>query len=306
MAYDMLFPVPDGTMYVASCHMPRLKSARLERDNRVKDGVTGEQPSFAPLDIPLKRTYTSSIVDALYELIQNLEFPPGMRLTEVALARRFGVSKTPIREALMLLEKEGLVTIVPHAGATVTWLSLEDYGQQLFIQDALEVPALQLVAARITTAEAATCGQLVSEIGKMRAARDALRYQQLVIRLHRELFAVARNPRLTSLINSVQRSLRRYHPVFVRPFLENWDREYDIVARRFLHLRSGDPAAAVGVVEQGHAAMLAFARDRVLAQDPAIMPYLNVDRLGEEHAASGYGSDEMEIARVPSSPTARR
>jgi DNA-binding GntR family transcriptional regulator len=265
----------------------------------VKDGATGEHTSYASLDIPLKRTYTSSIVDALYELIQDMEFPPGMRLTEVALAKRFGVSKTPIREALMLLEKEGLVTIVPHAGATVTWLSLDDYGHQLFIQDALEVPALQLVAARITTAEAANCGQLVSEIGKMRAARDALRYQQLVIRLHRELFAVARNPRLTNLINSVQRSLRRYHPVFVRPFMENWDREYDIVARRFLYLRSNDLAAAISVVEQGHAAMLAFARERVLAGDPAILPYLNVDRLGEAHSPSVRPPAEMDIARVP-------
>jgi len=100
----------------------------------VSDVVTHDFIHVTPLDTALKRTYTSTLIDVLYELIQNLELTPGTRLTEAALAKRFGVSKTPVREALMLLEREGLVTIVPHAGATVTWLTLEDYEQQLFIR----------------------------------------------------------------------------------------------------------------------------------------------------------------------------
>ncbi len=251
----------------------------------MSDVVTHDFIHVTPLDTALKRTYTSTLIDVLYELIQNLELTPGTRLTEAALAKRFGVSKTPVREALMLLEREGLVTIVPHAGATVTWLTLEDYEQQLFIQDALELPSLSVIAERLTMAEVAACGQLINEIGRMRAARDAVRYQQLVIRLHRELFGAARYPRLTRLIASIQRSLRRYHPVFVRPFDANWDQEYDIVARRFLHLRNGDPNTAACVVRQGHAAMLAFARERVEVRDPVVMPYLYLDASREDDEA---------------------
>ncbi len=257
----------------------------------MSDVVTHGFTHVAPLNMALKRTYTSTLIEVLYELIQSLELAPGTRLTEAALAKRFGVSKTPVREALLLLEREGLVTIVPHAGATVTWLTVEDYEQQLFIQDALELPSLPMIAERLTMVDAAACGQLITEIGRMRAARDAVRYQQLVIRLHLELFGAARYPRLTQLIAGIQRSLRRYHPVFVRPFDANWDQEYDIVVRRFLHLRDGDPDTAARVVRQGHEAMLAFARERVEVRDPIVMPYLYPGASQEDDEALSRQTD---------------
>src|SRR5690242_10506181 len=94
------------------------------------------------------RTYKSAVYETLYELIQHLELPPGERLVEADLSTRFRVSKTPIREALLMLAKDGLVEVVPHVGATVSWLTLEDYEQNLFILDAIELPALRLVADR--------------------------------------------------------------------------------------------------------------------------------------------------------------
>lgn len=225
----------------------------------------------------VRPTYKTTVFDALYELIQSLELPPGRRLVEADLAARLGVSKTPIREALLLLEKERLVTLKPHVGATVSYLSLDDYEQQLFLQDALELPALALLVARITPEQLDSARALTVEIARAYRARDGAIYHQLVLRLHRELFASVRYARLSDMIDLVLRSIRRYHPVFVRPFPENWGREMETVMRRFEGIRAGDPAGAAAAVRRGHAEMFAFARARVEARDPGVMPYLAPD-----------------------------
>lgn len=231
-----------------------------------------------PLQKEARSTYKTVVFRTLYELIQNLELPPGERLVEADLAARFGVSKTPIREALLLLEQEGLVTLVPHAGATVTWPTLEDYEQQLFIQDALEQPALPLVVERITPQELESCAGLIAAAEDAYARRDAPLYHRMLIRMHGELFAAARYPRLMDLIQVVMHAIRRYHPIFVQPFEENWDREFALVRARFEHVRRGDPAAAAAAVQEGHRDMLAFARQLVEREDRSVMRYLAPQR----------------------------
>jgi DNA-binding GntR family transcriptional regulator len=224
-----------------------------------------------------RRTYKTVIYETLHELIQDLALPPGARLVEADLAARFGISKTPVREALLMLEQENLVTIVAHVGATVTALSIEDYEQQIFLQDALEQPALPRVVQCITPAELAVLDTLIDRIVRAHTLRDARLYHQLVRRMHADLFSAARYPRLMDHIGMVMQALRRYHPLFVQPFAENWNRELAIITQRFAHVRAGNPAAATAVVQQGHVEMLAFARRRVEARDPAVWRYLSIN-----------------------------
>ena len=68
-------------------------------------------------------TQKLAVFDRLARMIVELELPPGTRLIEADLAARLNVSKTPIREALLLLESENLVENNPYQGATVTWLA---------------------------------------------------------------------------------------------------------------------------------------------------------------------------------------
>jgi DNA-binding GntR family transcriptional regulator len=249
--------------------------------------VSAERATLAiePLGRAARSTYKSIVYETLYELIQELVLPPGERLVEADLAARFGVSKTPIREALLLLAEQGLVALVPHAGATVTGLSLEDYEQLLFLQDALEQPALPLVVERITAAELQAGTALMDEIRAAYDERDLRLYHHLVVRMHGELFAAARYPRLTQLIDTIMHPLCRYHPIFVRPDEENLEREVTIVIERFAHVRAGDAAGAAEAVQRGHAAMFAFARRLVEARDPHVMRYLSVRRDRPQPAA---------------------
>lgn len=242
---------------------------------------------IAPLGSLARKTYKVTIFEALYELIQHLELPPGERLVEADLATRFGVSKTPVREALLMLEKERLVTTVPHVGATVTWLSLPDYEQKLFILDALEQPTLQLIHERITPEELEFCRWLIDHITEAFEQGDEPAYVDYVLRMHSQLFAAARYPQLTELVNGMQQSLRRYTKAFVHRYPENWRTELETARQRFAHLYEGDVPAAAAAVQRGHAAILNFARERVAAEDPGVMQYLDPVSLTGETGVEG-------------------
>ena len=90
------------------------------------------------------------VVPALREAIVGNLLAPGERLTEVALAERLGVSRTPVREAFAQLEREGLVTLVPRAGAFVREVTLRDVDEIYTVRAALEGMAVELAARNIT------------------------------------------------------------------------------------------------------------------------------------------------------------
>ena len=219
------------------------------------------------------RTYKGAVFDALSRMIAELELPPGERLVEADLAARFDVSKTPIREAFLLLEAEGLVELAPYIGARVTWMSVGQWEEQLFIFDALEQPALPRVAERISRSEVATARRLVDRLHRYRAAGDSLRYNTMLWEIHRTLFASTGFPRLLQLILDAGRSNgRRYQRVFIHQFDDAWDIERDLIAGRVEGIASHDPAAAAQTVAEGHRRLIELARSR--ADDPRVLPYL--------------------------------
>ena len=231
--------------------------------------------AITPLPASERRTYKITLRNTLYELIQTLQIPPGERLVEADLAGRFGVSKTPVREALLMLESDGLVTTVPHVGATVTWLSLHGYEQELFILDALEQPALSLVSKRISPGELDAGAALVERLRAAYEAGGEEPYISDALELHELLFGAARYPLLTELVSSLQRRLRRHTKAFVHQFPESWATEMQLIEDRFEALRAGKPDEAAAAVQRGHASMFDFIRRRVEAGDPAVLRYLD-------------------------------
>jgi DNA-binding GntR family transcriptional regulator len=226
------------------------------------------------LDQDGPRTYKQRVYRTLYELIQELTIVPGARLVEADLVERFRVSKTPIREALLLLEKDQLVSAIPHVGATVTWLSLAEYEQRLFILDALELPALERVVEMITADDLERCAQIVASITDAYEQLNDVGYTKFVLELHSRLFSAAHYPLLTEMVNQIQESLRRYPKVFIRPFEEEWKLEYETIVERFEHVRRRQPTAAAAAVRERHARLLDAAHARVGARDPRVLPFL--------------------------------
>jgi Bacterial regulatory proteins, gntR family len=110
-----------------------------------------------PDDLPVT-TCKRAAYEAIRDMIVEMEIPPGTRLVESDLATRLRVSKTPIREAIALLETDSLVSIVPYRGATVRWLSRLEVEEQRFLIDAVELPAFPLVVERISRQTMAELG----------------------------------------------------------------------------------------------------------------------------------------------------
>jgi DNA-binding GntR family transcriptional regulator len=219
------------------------------------------------------RTYKNAIYDALAEMIAELELQPGARLVEADLAARFRVSKTPVREVLLLLEADGLVALEPYVGARVTWLSVDQWEELLFIFDALEQPALTRVAERITAREIASVQRLVDRLCRHRADHNSRAYAATMWEVHGKLFAPTGYARLVRTILREGRSIgRRYQRVFVHGFDDAWDLELEVIQGRVDGIARRDPMAAGTVVADGHAQLVRLARQH--ASDPSVSPFL--------------------------------
>ncbi|MHB8688106.1 MAG: GntR family transcriptional regulator [Candidatus Dormibacteraceae bacterium] len=212
------------------------------------------------------------MIERLRALILEFELPPGTRLLESELASSFAVSKTPIREALLVLSYEGLVKLAPYQGATVTWLTLGEYQELLFIQDALEQPALPLVARWLNENRHDVIRQLSTRLRSARKARDSKQFADTAVELHSRLFAVVGYSRLSSYIRGlIGGPGRRYQRVLHHQFDDAWDLETKVNIGRFEYLERGDTRGAARLVKQTHARLLQLARKRLT--DPKTREY---------------------------------
>lgn len=91
-------------------------------------------------------TMADRLSDALTDAIVDGEMPQGMKISEPELARRYKVSRGPLREAIRRLEGRGLIRHVPHAGARVVALTPDEVAEIYFVREALEGMAARLAA----------------------------------------------------------------------------------------------------------------------------------------------------------------
>jgi DNA-binding GntR family transcriptional regulator len=128
--------------------------------------------------------------------ILNGELEPGSGLSEVAVAESFGVSRTPVREALKQLQVEGLVEIVPRVGTFVSKPSLRDVTELLDVKEVLEGLAARLLAQRGRVPELDQLVANVAESKRVIAGGDLARYAELVDEFHELVITGADNEKL--------------------------------------------------------------------------------------------------------------
>jgi DNA-binding GntR family transcriptional regulator len=118
-----------------------------------------------PLAVPPSTRYRTKqefVYRTLREAIMRCELEPGQRLVIDDLARALEVSAIPVREALQLLQSEGLVVNVPHVGATVAPISREAVYEVFSIMEGLETVATRSAAQRMSEADAVLLGEIVT------------------------------------------------------------------------------------------------------------------------------------------------
>lgn len=149
--------------------------------------------SGAPDDVDEEEHLFEQIAETLREKILTGEYEPGGRLSEREIAEQFGVSRTPAREALRLLHREGAVRLYPNRGAQVP-----EYGRRMLLRtiefvEYLEACAGELSCRRITSEEAQWIDFLTREMAVADAAGDRLQYYKLNKRIHDAIVDAAGN-----------------------------------------------------------------------------------------------------------------
>jgi len=170
----------------------------------------------------------NSKTDVLYqdvrEKIVSGEIKPGAILTEAGLADEYGVSKAPVREALVLLGHEGFVESMPRIGHVVASFTVQDVLETFHLRSILEAEAAGLAAERITEEGVAALLKNVNEEFALseRAHEDGFyeRGYELNMEFHQRIARASGNRRLADLIMRLMEDMRRmlaFDPRIVTP-----------------------------------------------------------------------------------------
>jgi DNA-binding GntR family transcriptional regulator len=157
------------------------------------------------------RTVAGLVAERLREEIVAGDLPAGSRLRQVEIARRFGVSTTPVREALAALQREGLVRLHPQRGAVVFVPTVSDLREHYEIRAALEALAAARAAERFDPDWATSLELLLDE---MRDAPPATRYLELNQRFHTGVYERSARPRLVEMIAALRDASSAYLNIY--------------------------------------------------------------------------------------------
>jgi len=138
------------------------------------------------------------------EAILNLDLPMGSQVKVEELAEQMGVSRTPIREALLSLEKDGLVRAEPRVGFFVTDITPSDLEELFEIRQLLEGYAVKRAASRITDADLARLARLLKRGETAVKEGDLDQYLQVDIDFHTTLMERAPNRHLSAIMGTLQ------------------------------------------------------------------------------------------------------
>jgi DNA-binding GntR family transcriptional regulator len=156
------------------------------------------------------------LAERLEEDIVSGRLAPGERLDEVSLATSFGVSRTPVREALQRLASSGLVELRPRRGAIVTQISIGRMVEMFEVMAELEGMCGRLAARRMTTAEHAALNAALAECRRTAAAGDADAYYYENQRFHHVIYDGSHNRFLAEQAHALHRRLEPYRRLQLR------------------------------------------------------------------------------------------
>lgn len=151
-------------------------------------------PSRFKIDAP--KSLASQVADRLREAIIDGDFALGAMIPEESLATQFGVSRTPVREALNQLQLQGLVVVRPQRGSYVFEPSEDDVAALCEFRCLVEPRAAALAHQHAKADTLATLRAAIDEMEAARTARDAVRYGRADTRLHEAFFQHCGNPYL--------------------------------------------------------------------------------------------------------------
>lgn len=206
------------------------------------------------------------VFNTLRQAILTGELKPGERLMEIHLADRLGVSRTPIREAIHKLEREGLVTIIPRRGAEVAQITEKSMNDVLEVRRALDALCVELACDRITEEGLENLKTACDNFEQCVKTKDIKKIAQADVALHDIIVQATGNQRLIQLVNNLSEQMYRYRFEYIKDSSQHKTlvEEHRIIYRSIMAKDKETAAAA--------------ARTHIDNQEKAIIRQIRLDR----------------------------
>ena len=156
------------------------------------------------------------VFNTLREAILKGDLKPGERLMELQLASKLGVSRTPIREAIRMLEQEGLAVTTPRKGAEVAKMTLKDMEDVLEIRDALDELAVRIACQKITDEQLKQLEDVKELFEKSTQTGNVKKIAEADVTFHDVIYEATGNPKLVTLLNNLREQVYRYRVEYIK------------------------------------------------------------------------------------------
>lgn len=175
-----------------------------------------EQDDFQPL--------RNVVFNTLRDAILRGDLQPGERLMEIHLAKKLGVSRTPVREAISMLEQEGLAVTYPRRGAQVAKMTVKDLDDVLEIREVLDTLAASLACRNMNSDDINNLAAACADFEKATRGNDIREVVRTDEAFHNVIYEVSNNPRLRAILLNLKGQMYRFRFEYVKdksnyPFL---------------------------------------------------------------------------------------
>jgi DNA-binding GntR family transcriptional regulator len=172
------------------------------------DDLTLNMDAFLPL--------RDVVFHTLRDAILKGELKPGERLMEMHLAEKLGVSRTPIREAIRMLEQEGLAITIPRKGAQVAGMTEKDLEDVLEIRDALDELSVARACEKINEKSSQELEKAMDEFEIAVKENDVRKIVETDEHFHDVIYKITENPKLVNIVSNLREQMYRYRYEYVK------------------------------------------------------------------------------------------
>lgn len=146
------------------------------------------------------------------------ELKPGERLMEISLANKLGVSRTPIREAIRMLEHEGLAVMKPRRGAQVAKISVQELRDVLEVRESLEILAISKACERMDAEDLSAMDKAAKRFEDLalRPGADLTALAEADVAFHDAIYNATKNRRLIQILGKLREQMYRFRIEYLK------------------------------------------------------------------------------------------
>ncbi len=174
------------------------------------------------------------VFHTLREAILRGELKPGERLMELQLAAKLGVSRTPIREAIRMLEQEGLAVTIPRKGAEVAKMTEKDMRDVLQVREALDELAASIACEQMTAEQLDALKATMREFEEYTKTGNVKKIAEADVKFHDIIYQATGNPKLVNILSNLREQMYRYRIEYLKD-----EKNYPVLIREHSEIVEG-------------------------------------------------------------------